>query len=127
MSENIYKQISNKVGKDVRLVRKVAHHPFDFFSRSMANVNDHRATRLRYLGVFYAKDYWRKGMVKPIEDNYPEEGESIYARVPEERYGKTYINLKKGKVENKSFISEDGSLTCDSSRIEWWCPEYHNT
>jgi hypothetical protein len=123
MAENIYVQISKKVGKDVRLVRKVAHHPFDFFSRSMANVVDQRPVRLRYLGIFAPKDYWRKGMTKSIEGGFPPENVQIFARVPELKFNKVYINLKEGMVNNNIFKSVDGNVSCDISLVEWWCPK----
>jgi hypothetical protein len=117
--DNIYMQISKKVGKDVRVVRKVTHHPFDFFSKVMSDVNDHRPVRFRYLGVFAAKDYWRKGMTKGV----PPEGGPIYARAPEQKFERTYINLKEGTVKDSRFISTDGNVDCDSSLIEWWRPK----
>jgi hypothetical protein len=123
MGDNIYVQIAKEVGRDVRLVRKVTHHPFDFFSRVMADVNDHRPVRFRYLGVFPTKDYWRKGMTKGI----PPEGGPIYAKAPEVKFDKIYINLKEGNVENSRFLSTDGCVNCDSALIEWWRPKIINT
>ena len=122
MSENIYAQIAKQVGKDVRLVRKVAHHPFDFFAKSMADVNDHRPVRFRYLGIFACKDYWRKGMTRSSEGGLPTEDMEIYARAPEMKVAREYINLKRGWVKNDRFLSEDGNVDCGLSRIEWWRP-----
>jgi len=122
MADNIYSEISKKVGKDVRLVRKVAHHPFDFFAKSMADVNDHRPVRLRYLGIFATKDYWRKGMTRSSEGGLPTEDMEIYARVPEVKFNKTYMNLKRGCTKKDQFMAEDGSVTCDLKEVEWWRP-----
>lgn len=122
MADNIYVKISKKVGKDVRLVRKVTHHPFDFLSRQMADVNNHKHVRLRYLGVFATKDYWRKGMTKTDTGIFPPENEEIYARVPEYKFNREYINLKQGIVKDSKFISNDNDVECDSYKIEWWRP-----
>jgi hypothetical protein len=122
MADNIYMQISKKVGRDVRLVRKVTHHPFDFLSRQMADVNNHKHIRLRYLGVFATKDYWRKGMTRSSEGGFPPEGIEVYARVPEVKFNREYINLKQGIVKDSGFISSDGNVECDLALVEWWRP-----
>jgi hypothetical protein len=122
MADNIYMQISKKVGRDVRLVRKVTHHPFDFLSRQMADVNNHKNVRFRYLGVFAAKEYWRKGMTKTDTGLFPPEGMEIYARVPETKFDKVYINLKQGIVKDSRFLSNDGEVDCDLQLVEWWRP-----
>jgi hypothetical protein len=120
--ESVYAQIAKVVGKDARVVRKVAHHPFDFLSKSMADMNDHRPIRIRYLGAFITKYYWRKGMSKPSEIGFPNEGDVIYAKVPEKKYNKMYENLKVGTVQNARFIAEDESVECDIKEITWWRP-----
>jgi hypothetical protein len=122
MANNIYVTIAKEVGKDVRVVRKVSHHPFDFFAKSMADVNDHRPVRLRYLGVFACKDYWRKGMVRCSEAGYPTTDMEIYAKAPEVKFDKKYMNLKRGWAKNNRFIADDGTVDCDLKEIEWWRP-----
>lgn len=120
MADNIYSQISKLTGKDVRLVRTVAHHPFNFFSKVMEDCRDHRPVRFRYLGSFMVKPNWRKGLKKTTEIGLPSEGDEIYARVPEEKFNKTYINLKRGRIEKGKFISDDGCVVCDLIDIKFW-------
>ena len=124
MADNIYAKIAKEVGKDVRLVRKVAHHPFDFFAKSMADVNDHRPVRFRYLGIFASKDYWRKGMTRSSEGGFLPEDMEIYARVPEfkESHNRTYINLKRGWTKKGRFKADDGTVDCDIKDVSWWRP-----
>ena len=42
------------------------------------------------------KPYWRKGLRNTAKVGPPPEGDEIWARVPEQKFNKTYINLKKG-------------------------------
>jgi hypothetical protein len=120
MAENIYAQIGKRVGKDARLVRAVARHPFEFFSKIMTDPQDHRAFRFRYLGVFFVKPYWHKGLRNTTKVGLPPENTNIYARVPELRFNKVYINLKKGKVENGIFNADDNSVICPVDEIRFW-------
>jgi hypothetical protein len=120
MADKIYSQISKLSGKDVRLVRAAAHHPFSFFSNVMANTHDHRPVRFRYLGAFAVKPNWRKGLKKIDIAGIPSEGAEIYARVPEQKYNKTYINLKKGTIIEGNFESNDGLVVCPISEIRFW-------
>lgn len=120
MAENIYRTISKNVGKDVRLVRAVAHHPFEFFSKVMEDPQDHRPLRFRYLGAFIVKPYWRKGLMKTEKKGLPEEGMTIWARVPELKYNKIYINLKCGKIQDGEFHANDDSVVCPVKDIQFW-------
>jgi len=120
MADNIYSKIGKATGKDVRIVRAAAHHPFEFFGRVMEDPEDHRPVRLRYLGVFFVKPYWRKGLMKTSKVGLPENGDNIWARVPEQKYSKTYINLKQGKVKEGTFISTDGNVECPVTQIQFW-------
>jgi hypothetical protein len=124
--ESIYAQIGKTVGKDARVTRKVAHHPFDFLSKSMADMEDHRPIRIRYLGAFVTKPHWRKGMKKSSEVGFPLEGDCVYAKVPEEKYGRMYENLKLGTVKNARFIADDGTVNCNVMDVVWWRPLYFN-
>ena len=120
MAESIYNKIGKLKGKDVRLVRNAAHHPFGFFSKAMADVKDHRPVRFRYLGIFATKPYWRKGLKKSSKFGFPNEGDEIYARVPEKKFSKTYINLKTGKIINGRFEAFDASMSCPLSEVQFW-------
>jgi hypothetical protein len=120
MAENIYSQISKLKGKDVRLVRTAAHHPFSFFSKVMEDMDDHRPVRFRYLGAFVVKPYWRKGLQKTAKVGLPSEGVEIWARVPETKYNKIYINLKTGIVTEGNFISGDGLVNCPVAEVKFW-------
>ena len=122
MAESIYSQIGKRMGKDVRLVRAAAHHPFEFFSKVMEDPSDHRPVRFRYLGAFYVKPYWRKGLRNIKKIGPPPKGEEIWARVPEQKFNKTYINLKKGTVENEVFTASDNSVQCPLSEVQFWGP-----
>lgn len=122
MAESIYSQIGKRMGKDVRLVRAAAHHPFEFFSKVMEDPSDHRPVRFRYLGAFYVKPYWRKGLRNINKIGPPPEGDEIWARVPENKFNKTYINLKKGTVIEERFLSEDGTVNCPLSEVQFWGP-----
>lgn len=117
--DNIYTRLAEKYKRDVRFIRRVTHHPFDFLSQTISDPDNHRPVRLRYLGIFYVKPYWRKDM-KSIKEAVPEEGKALYARVPELKFNKVYINLKKGKVENEIFISDDLSVVCPTHEIRRW-------
>jgi hypothetical protein len=123
MAESIYFQIGKTMGKDVRLVRAAAHHPFEFFSKIMEDPLDHRPIRFRYLGAFYVKPYWRKGLRNSAKIGPPPEGEEIWARVPVQKFNKTYINLKKGIVNNDEFTSIDETVKCPSSDVKFWGPD----
>ena len=120
MAESIYKKIGNIVGKDMRLTRTAAHHPFEFFTKVMEDPHDHRPVRFRYLGAFSVKSYWRKGLQKTAKVGLPEDGSCIYARVPEHKYNKTYLNLKEGKVYGDRFKSDDGNVDCSIKEIQFW-------
>jgi hypothetical protein len=120
MAETIYGQISKQTGKDVRLVRAAAHHPFEFFSRVMADPQDHRPFRFRYLGVFFVKPWWYKGLRSTKKVGLPPDKVMIMARVPEEVRGKVYINTKKGMTEDGWFTSMDGKFKCPSTEILFW-------
>lgn len=120
MAESIYFKIGKLVGRDARLVRTVAHHPFSFFSKVIEDMEDHRPVRFRYLGAFTVKPYWRKGLLKSSKFGYPCDGDKIYARVPEQKYNKTYINLKQGTIVNGQFESFDGSVKCPVSQVQFW-------
>jgi len=120
MAEVIYKQISKLVGKDVRLVRTAAHHPFNFFSDVMENTKNHRPVRFRYLGAFMVKPNWRKGLQKVDKIGYPNEGDVIYAKVPEFKYKKVYSNLKRGFIKEGDFHADDGSVICKLGEIKFW-------
>ena len=120
MADNIYKQISKLVGKDVRLVRAASHHPFSFFSNVMADTHDHRPVRFRYLGAFMVKPNWRKGLKKTSVIGLPPDGLEIYAKVPELKYNKMYTNLKRGVIKGEEFIADDGSVVCNVTEIKFW-------
>jgi hypothetical protein len=120
MAESIYRTIGKEIGKDVRLVRTAAHHPFEFFSELMEDPSDHRPMRFRYLGVFYVKPYWHKGLKRSRRFGYPEEGDIIWAKVPEQVKGKTYCNLKFGRILEGQFIADDKSVTCPLIDVEFW-------
>jgi len=120
MTDNIYSQIGKLVGKDVRLVRNAAHHPFSFFTGVMSDTHDHRPVRFRYLGLFMVKPNWRKGLRKTEKIGLPSEGDVIYARVPETKYNKVYINLKKGFINRGMFESFDRQVVCTLSEIKFW-------
>ena len=123
MAESIYNQIGKIVGKDVRLVRAAAHHPFEFYSKIMEDPQDHRPIRFRYLGAFFVKPYWRKGLRRTDKIGPPPTGVEIWARVPELKFNKVYINLKKGIVNEKDFVAIDGSVTCPISDVQFWGPD----
>jgi hypothetical protein len=120
MAENIYTKIAKLSGKDVRLVRTAAHHPFEFVSNVMADMEDHRPIRLRYLGAFIPKPHWRKGMKSVKKVGYPKEGDNIYARVPVFKFNKYYRGTKKGSIEDGNFISEDGTVKCPVNEVMFW-------
>jgi hypothetical protein len=122
MAENIYSNIGKTTGKDVRLVRAAAHHPFEFFNKVMEDPQDHRPVRFRYLGVFYVKPYWCKGLRNTVKIGPPPEGDTIWARVPEQKFGKTYINLKRGIYKGGVFTSEDSTINCSLSDVKFWGP-----
>ena len=120
MRESIYFQISKKVGKDMRLVRLAAHHPFDFFERVMSSPTDHRPFRFRYLGAFMVKPYWYKGLRASAKVGFPVEGDEVQAKVPEIKYGRKYHNLKHGVIKGDKFIGLDEEYSCDVKDILLW-------
>jgi hypothetical protein len=122
MAESIYSQIGKQMGKDVRLVRAAAHHPFEFFSKVMEDPEDHRPVRFRYFGAFFVKPYWRKGLKNPAKVGYPTEGQPIWARVPEKKFNKIYINLKQGQIIGQEFHANDESVVCPITDIAFWGP-----
>lgn len=120
MAETIYGQISKQTGKDVRLVRAAAHHPFEFFSRVMADPQDHRPFRFRYLGVFFVKPWWYKGLRSTKKVGPPPDDATIMAKVLEEVNGKVYKNMKEGKTKEGVFTSSDNKVKCLSSEVLFW-------
>jgi hypothetical protein len=120
MAENIYAQIGKRMGKDVRLVRAAAHHPFEFFSKVMEDPEDHRPVRFRYLGAFYVKPYWRKGLRSTKSIGPPPEDKLLWVRAPEKKFNKIYTNLKQGVITDSVFRSTDGSVECPASEILFW-------
>lgn len=120
MAESIYNKIGKQLGYDARLVRTAAHHPFSFLARVIEDPKDYRPIRLRYLGAFVPKPIWRKGMKKVKVIGLPVEGACIYARVPEEKYGRQYINLKRGRIEGGRFIADDNSVNCSIGEVVAW-------
>lgn len=120
MAESVYSKIGKEVGRDVRFVRAVAHHPFEFFSKVMADPQDHRPIRFRYLGVFFVKPYWHKGLRNSAKVGLPPDGTEIWARVPVLKFNKKYNNLKQGKVERSTFIALDGSVECPVEQVQFW-------
>ena len=120
MVDNVYSKIGKEVGRDVRFVRAVAHHPFEFFSKIMEDPQDHRPMRFRYLGVFFVKPYWRKGLRNSAKIGLPQDGEEIWARVPEKKFNKVYNKLKQGKVERSTFFAVDGSVECPVEQVQFW-------
>lgn len=116
---NIYVELGKKYNKDVRFIRRICHHPFDFLSQKIKDPDDHRPIRLRYVGIFFVKPYWRKAM-QNTRAGLPEEGRIIYARAPEKRFEKTYINLKKGVHKEGFFLSEDETVRCFIEDVQKW-------
>lgn len=119
IQNNIYVQLAKKYNKDARFIRRVAHHPFDFLHQKISDPDDHRPVRLRYVGVFYIKPYWRKEMIN-TRAGLPENNSVIFARAPEKRFNKNYINLKKGTVLDGIFASEDGMIVCPIEEVQKW-------
>jgi hypothetical protein len=120
MADDIYRKIGKETGKDVRIVRAAAHHPFEFLSKVMADPSDHKPVRFRYFGVFHVKPYWRKGLRRSSKVGSPIEGDIIWAKVPEEKFGKIYYNLKFGCIKKGLFKAEDNSVTCPIQEIQFW-------
>lgn len=120
MLNNVYSRISKQTGVDARIVRAAAHHPFKFFSEVMMDPNNHRPVRFRYLGAFFVKPYWHKGLKKTSKVGYPAEGDNVWARVPEQKYNKTYINLKEGTIKGTEFVSNSENYSCPTSDIQFW-------
>lgn len=118
-SNNIYNQLAKKYGKDARFIRRITHHPFDFLHQKITDPDDHRPIRLRYVGVFFVKPYWRKAMTN-TRAGLPIDNTIIYARAPEKRFKKTYINLKKGLYKDGFFTSEDGTVRCFIEEVQKW-------
>jgi hypothetical protein len=86
----------------------------------MEDMKDHRPIRFRYLGIFATKPYWRKGLKKSSKFGLPNEGDEIYARVPEVKFDKTYINLKRGEVKDNRFVAYDGLVNCPLNEVQFW-------
>jgi len=116
---NIYTQLAKKYNKDVRFIRRITHHPFDFLHQKIVDPDDHRPIRFRYVGVFFVKPYWKKAM-NNTRAGLPKDGSIVYARAPEKKFNKTYINLKKGLAKDGFFISEDGNVRCLIEEIQKW-------
>jgi hypothetical protein len=117
--DNIYTQLAQKYNKDVRFIRRITHHPFDFLHQKITDPDDHRPIRFRYVGVFFVKPYWKKVMINTRKD-LPEDDRIIYARAPEKRFNKEYINLKKGLYKDGFFTSDDGTVRCFISDVQKW-------
>ena len=120
MAETIYGKIGKSVGKDVRLVRAVAHHPFEFFAKVMADKDDHRPMRFRYLGAFAVKPYWHKGLRNSKKIGLPEDGTHIWARVPVDSENKKKAKLKEGNIKGGRFISSDCMIECPVEDVQFW-------
>jgi hypothetical protein len=120
MATNIYSEIGKRMGKDVRLVRAAAHHPFEFYVKRMEDPQDHRPMRFRYLGVFFVKPYWRKGLKSVKKIGFPTEDMHIWARVPELKFNKVYTSLKCGQTVGPEFLSDDGKVKCPITDIQFW-------
>jgi len=115
---NVYAELAEHFGKDQVLIRKVAHHPFEFIHQKMTDEYDHRAIRLRYLGLFFIKGAWRKQMNKH-EDIPAPEGVRIYVRIPFLKNNRKKYYLHVGMIENGVFVSEQGP-SCPSEDISYW-------
>jgi hypothetical protein len=50
----------------------------------------------------------------------PKDGSIMYARAPEKKFNKVYINLKKGLVKDGFFTSEDGTVKCFIEDVQKW-------
>jgi hypothetical protein len=124
MAESIYRTIGKEMGKDVRLVRTAAHHPFEFFSEVMEDPTDNRPMRFRYLGAFFVKPYWHKGLRSSAKEGYPEEGFIIWAKVPEMKRLNLYHNLKFGSIQDGMFVANDNSVICPVSEVKYWVKDY---
>lgn len=124
MRENIYSKISKETGRDMRHIRIVAHHPFEFFTKRMIDMQDHRPMRFRYLGAFLPKVNWRKGLANVTKIGYPEANADIWAKVPEAKFNKTYMNLKQGTIseDGNTFTANDNSVVCSTKEIGFWVP-----
>lgn len=53
----LVKRLSVEYGVDPRVVRLVVDYPFLFIKRKMADDEDDRPIRLRYLGAFVQKEF----------------------------------------------------------------------
>lgn len=60
IEEKTIKELSLKYGIDSRVVRTVASFPFKFLKHVMADHNDTRPVRIRYLGAFVQKELYNK-------------------------------------------------------------------
>ena len=119
IQNNIYVELAKKYKKDARFIRRVAHHPFDFLHQKISDPDDHRPIRFRYVGVFYVKPYWRKAMTN-TRAGLPKNNSRIFARAPEKKFNKNYINLKKGTVKDGIFASEDGAVIIPIEEVQKW-------
>lgn len=54
------KDIANKYGIDIRVVRQMVYYPFLFTKHVMSSDTDGKPTRLRHLGVFLLKKRYEK-------------------------------------------------------------------
>ena len=104
---SIYAELAEQFKTDQVLIRKVAHHPFEFIHQKMTDEFDHRPIRLRYLGLFFIKGSWRKQMVKTTDEK-PPDNVRIYARLLFKYKGRNRYFLHTGTVIDGMFVSERG-------------------
>ena len=115
---DIYAELADKFKTDKVLIRKVAHHPFEFVHKKMTDEYDHRPIRLRYFGLFFVKGPWRKQMIKSL-DEAPPEGVRLFARVRFEKKGNNHYYLHKGIIKEGNFISDRGDIK-PMEDISYW-------
>ena len=58
--KQLIKELAEKYGVDVRVVRQMVYYPFLFTNRKMANKQDGTPIRHRHLGVFLLKKRFEK-------------------------------------------------------------------
>ena len=115
---DIYAELAEQFKKDKVLIRKVAHHPFEFIHLKMQDEYDHRPIRLRYFGLFFIKGSWRKQMTR-AEDQMPPEGIRIYARLLFKYKGRNRYFLHNGTVSKGIFNSEHGESRPVEDIVYW--------
>jgi hypothetical protein len=62
--DRILKSIALNAFKDTRIVKTIVHHPFMFVKKVMADPDDYRPIRIRFLGVFVMKYMKNKEMLR---------------------------------------------------------------